>query len=83
MIDLEAETYVAGHNDPLKKADLQALLTSIEERQAKVKALIDEGKTLDEIKTAFGVEEPPAQPGRPRRPGFIEVIYLDIKENRK
>jgi len=83
MIDLNAETYIGGHSDPLKKADLLALLTSIEEKQAKVKALMDEGKTLEEIKKAFGIEEPPAQPGRPRRPGFIEVIYLDIKENRR
>jgi glyoxylase-like metal-dependent hydrolase (beta-lactamase superfamily II) len=82
MIALDAETYIAGHSEPLAKTDLQALLASIEDHQAKVKAMIDAGKSLEDIKKAFGIEEPPAQPGRPRRPGFIEVIYLDLTEKK-
>jgi len=82
MIALEAETYIGGHSDPLTKADLQALQTSIEERQAKVKALMDEGKTLEEIKKAFGIEDLQGQTAR-RWLSFIEVIYLDIKEDRR
>ena len=82
MIDLDAETYIGGHSDPLTKSDLQALLTSIEDKQAKVKALMDEGKTLEEIKKAFGIEEPQGQTAR-RWLSFVEVIYLDLKEKRR
>jgi len=81
ILALDADTYISGHNDPLTKADVRGLLTSIEEKQAKVKALIQEGKSLDEIKTAFGLTEAPGQTGQ-RRPGFIEVIYLELTEKK-
>ena len=52
-------------------------MTSIEEKQAKVKALVQQGKSLDEIKTAFGVAGAPGQPA-PRFPSFLEVIYQEL-----
>jgi hypothetical protein len=57
------------------------LLTSVEEKQAKVKALIQQGKSLDEVKSAFGVAEAPTQGAR-RWPSLVETIYLDITERR-
>jgi glyoxylase-like metal-dependent hydrolase (beta-lactamase superfamily II) len=81
ILALDADTYVSGHSDPLTKADIQGLLTSIEEKQAKVKALIQQGKSLDEVKSAFGVAEVPAQGAR-RWPSLVETIYLDITERR-
>ncbi len=77
ILALDAETFISGHNDPLTKADIQGLLASIEEKQAKVKALIQQGKSLDEIKTAFGVAEAPGQATR-RWPSFVETLYLDL-----
>ena len=79
ILALDADTYISGHNDPLTKVDIQGLVTSIEEKQAKVKALIREGKSLEEIKTAFGIAEAPAQAAR-RRPSFVETIYLDLSQ---
>jgi cyclase len=79
ILALDADTYISGHNDPLTKADIQGLVTSIEEKQAKVKALIREGKTLEEVKRAFGITEVPAQAAR-RRPSFVETIYLDLTQ---
>jgi glyoxylase-like metal-dependent hydrolase (beta-lactamase superfamily II) len=81
ILALDVDTYVSGHSDPLTKADIQGLLTSIEEKQAKVKALIQQGKSLDEVKSAFGVAEVPAQGAR-RWPSLVETIYLDITERR-
>jgi len=78
ILALDADTFISGHNDPLTKADIRGLLTSIEEKQAKVKALIQQGKSLDEIKTAFGLTEA-ADPSARRRPGLVEIIYLDLK----
>jgi len=79
ILALNADTYISGHNGPLTKADIQGLVTSIEEKQAKVKALIQEGKSLEEIKAAFGIAEVPAQAAR-RRPSFVETIYLDLTQ---
>lgn len=77
ILALDAETFISGHNDPLTKADIQGLLTSIEEKQAKVKALIQQGKSLDEVKRAFGLTETPGQAAR-RWPSFVETLYLDL-----
>ncbi|MGC9973328.1 MAG: MBL fold metallo-hydrolase [Bryobacteraceae bacterium] len=79
ILALDADTFISGHSDPLTKADIQALLASIQEKQAKVKALVQQGKSLDEVKAAFGIAEAPGQPGR-RWPSFVEVIYLDLTE---
>jgi cyclase len=76
MIDLPADKYLSGHADPLTKDDLRALLKSMEEKLAKVKGLVGQGKTLDEVKTAMG-----AQAGS-RWPSLVEVMYLDLTEKR-
>jgi cyclase len=64
MIGLNAETYVTGHGDLLTKADLQRKFDATTARRARVAAMIKEGKSLDEIKTA--VPDAPA-PGAPAR----------------
>jgi cyclase len=81
ILALDADTFVSGHNDPLTKADIRGLLTSIEEKQAKVKALIQQGKSLEEIRSAFGIAEAPAQGAR-RWPSLVETIYLDLTERK-
>ena len=79
ILELDAETFISGHNDPLTKKDIQGLLSSIEDKQAKIKDMIKEGKTLDEIKKAFGLE---SVPGGRRWPSLVEVIYLDLTEKK-
>ena len=81
ILALDADTFISGHSDPLTKADIQGLLASIEEKQAKVKALIQQGKSLDEIKSAFGIAVAPAPGGR-RWPSLVETIYLDLAEKK-
>jgi cyclase len=68
MIGLNAETYVTGHGDLLTKADLQRKLDATTARRAKVAAMIKEGKSLDEIKTAL--PDAPA-PGAVARGGAV------------
>ncbi|MEO8070240.1 MAG: MBL fold metallo-hydrolase [Acidobacteriota bacterium] len=53
MALLDADTYVTGHGTLLTKADLQARAKRIEDRRAKIEAMVKQGKTLDEIKTAL------------------------------
>jgi cyclase len=73
LLALDADMYLAGHTEPMSKADIQTAMASIQDKQAKIKALIDQGKSLDEIKTATGV---PA--GAARFPSLTEVIYMDL-----
>jgi len=83
LIALDAETYIAGHDEPLKKADLKRLQTEMEEKLAKVKALVAEGKSLADVKAALGVVDPPAKAGGPRFPSLAEVIYRELTEEKK
>jgi hypothetical protein len=80
MVALKADTYIAGHNDPLTSRDLQALATSIEEKQSRVKAMIADGKSLDDIRKEFGIA--PATPGRSGFRSLVEVIYLELTEKK-
>ena len=77
MIALDADTFISGHADPLTKEDIRAALNSIEETQAKIKAMIGQGKSASEIKSAFGIAETTAQAGQ-GRPSFVEIVYQDL-----
>jgi cyclase len=81
LLALDANTFISGHNDPLTKADIQGLLAAIEEKQAKVKALIQQGKSLEEIKRDFGIADT-SGPGGRRWPSLVETIYLDLTEKK-
>ena len=60
------------------KADIQARLTRAEEKRAKIKELVAQGKTLDEIRSAVG-DPPPPPPGRgPNFATFTEVVYKEL-----
>jgi glyoxylase-like metal-dependent hydrolase (beta-lactamase superfamily II) len=76
------ETFLSGHADPLRRADVEALRASMAEKQAKVKALIAEGKGLEDIKSAFGIEDRPAGPGGRRWLSLVETIYLELTEKK-
>jgi glyoxylase-like metal-dependent hydrolase (beta-lactamase superfamily II) len=80
LLELKADRYVPGHGDVVLKSDIATLMKNIEEKQARIKALIQEGKSLDEVKKSFGIEERPAAPGACRFMSLVEVIYLDLKE---
>jgi cyclase len=76
----EVETFLSGHAGPASRADVKGLIESIEAKQAKVKALVAEGKSLDDVKKAFEIADPAA--GRARFPGLVEVIYTELTEKR-
>lgn len=82
LVALDADVYIAGHNDPLSKSDLETLRKGLEEKAAKVKEMIAAGKSLDEIKTAFGIAAAAgAQTGR-RFPNIVEIIYQELTEKK-
>jgi hypothetical protein len=42
-------------------------------------ALLAAGKSLDDVRKAFGIEDSPDAPGGRRRwPGFVETAYIEL-----
>ncbi|MFO7732977.1 MAG: MBL fold metallo-hydrolase [Candidatus Aminicenantes bacterium] len=82
LLELEprVETFLSGHADPLGRTDVEALIASMEEKQATVKTMIAEGKSLDEIKKVFGIEDRPAAAGGRRWLSLVETIFLELTE---
>lgn len=79
MIALNADTYVTGHGDVVTKADLQKKLAAVEERRAKIKGMLAQGKSLDEMKQAFGETTTPGAPPA-RFPSFTETQYQELSK---
>ena len=80
VLQLDAEVFLSGHAEKAARADIKALIKSIEDKQAQIEAMIAEAKSLDEIKKFYKVEDRPASPGRPQFLSLAEVIYLEFME---
>ena len=78
IVALDADTFIPGHGSPETKADVQQYLAHAEAKRAKVKDLVAQGKSLDEIRNAVG-DPPPAQGGNgPVFATFTEVVYREL-----
>ena len=83
MVALDADTYLTGHGDMMTKADVQKKLDFIQEKYNKIKTMVTQGKSLDEIKTSFGESTAPAPPnanGTPAAATLTEVIYGEVSK---
>jgi cyclase len=77
LLSLDADLYLSGHADGVDKKAVAGLAAKIEDKQAKVKALVDQGKTLAEVKAALGETGEPAA-GAGRWPSLVETIYQEL-----
>ncbi len=82
VLELDAEVFLSGHAPKGTRSDIEAEIKLLEDEQAKIKALVDQGKTFEEIKAIYKIEDRPAQPGRPRFLSLPEVIYLELTEKK-
>jgi len=73
MAALDSDRFVPGHGDVQTKAAIQKGLADAEAKRAKIKELVAQGKSLDEIRAAVG--DPPA---RGRIITFTEVVYREL-----
>jgi glyoxylase-like metal-dependent hydrolase (beta-lactamase superfamily II) len=75
---LNADQFVPGHGNVMTKADIQKRETDAAAKRAKIVALVAQGKSLDEIKTAVG--DAPAAPGGrgPAFASFTDVVYREL-----
>jgi cyclase len=82
MVALNADTYVSGHGNLFTKNNVRTKLAFIQDKWDKMKVMIAQGKSLDEIKTVLG--ESTEAPKR-NAPGTLppptvttEVIYNEM-----
>lgn len=78
VVALDADQYVPGHGDVMTKSAVQKRVSDAEAKRAKIKELVGQGKSLDEIRSAVG-DPPPAQSGRgPGFATFTQVVYEEL-----
>lgn len=80
LLELDADLFLSGHAEGVDKPAIEALVASIEEKQAQVKALVDQGKTLDEVTAALAPADQPVRPAGRRWPTLVETIYRELAE---
>jgi len=78
----EIRTFIPGHADPIDREELRTIVRSIEETQAKVMGMVDEGKTLADVKKAFHVFDPPKGDGNWVWPSLAMTSFRELTERR-
>ncbi|MFJ2709338.1 MBL fold metallo-hydrolase [Pseudomonas sp. NPDC087346] len=78
LIALNAQVYVSGHGQPLKRADLQERLQIAMSRRAEIEQLVAQHKTLDEVKAALN--DPPPRGLAKMFPTFTETTYQELTQ---
>jgi cyclase len=81
MLVLDADTYVSGHGDLFTKNDVRTKLAFIQDKWDKMKAMVAQGESLDEIKTTLAESTAPAQrnaQGNLPPPTTTEIIYSEM-----
>ena len=73
MLALDADTYVPGHGPIETKAMLQARLRDVEERRQQIKVMVNENKSLAEVKQAL-----PEVAFEMPFLSFVETTYLEL-----
>jgi len=79
IVALNADTYVPGHGGTQTKAELQQRVANTAARREKIKELVAQGRSLQEIKKELGEPAPPAG-GGPGFPTFTDVVYKELSK---
>ena len=76
VVQLDANTFVLGHAPPETKAQVEAGLKSAQDKRARIAALVKDGKSLNDVKQAFGEGQPGAN--APQFPTYTETTYEEL-----
>ncbi len=77
IVKLDANTFIPGHGQPETQADVKKYLAHAEAKRDKIKQLVAQGKSLEQVKEAVGDSPQPAGAG-PAFPTFTEVVYREL-----
>ena len=83
IVALNADQFVPGHGMVQTKSDIQGRLDNTIAKRAKIKDLVAQGKSLEEVRAAVG-DPPPAAPGGrgPNFPTFTTVVYNELSKKK-
>jgi glyoxylase-like metal-dependent hydrolase (beta-lactamase superfamily II) len=82
LIALDADTYVVGHGDLMTKDDVKKKLVLIQGKWDKIKTLVAQGKSLNDVKTALGESTAAPAPGATSFASLTEVIYNEVSKKK-
>ena len=82
IVALNADTYIPGHGGSQTTAELQQRMTNTAARREKIKELVAEHKSLEEIKKELGEPLAPPAGAGPGFPAFTEVVYKELSKSR-
>jgi cyclase len=81
IVALNADTYIPGHGGPQTKTELQQRTTNTAARREKIKQLVAQHKSLEEIKKELGEPTAPPAGGGPGFPTFTDVVYKELSKS--
>jgi cyclase len=79
MLALKADIYVTGHGDTFTKDDVKEKLVLVQAKWDKIQAMVMQGKSLDDVKTALG--ESTAPPKRNAQGNLPPLTTTEIMYN--
>ena len=83
ILALDADTFVTGHGELMTKDDVKKKLALLQGQYDKVKAMVADGKSLNDVKTAMGESTAPPVPnaqGNMPAPTLTELMYNELKK---
>lgn len=81
IVALNADTFVPGHGGTQTKSELQQRVANTAARRAKIKALVAQGKSLQDIKKELGEPLTPPAGANPAFLSFTEVVYKELSKS--
>ena len=81
ILETDAVTFVPGHGGVQAKTDLQKRVADEAARRNQIKALVAQGKSLDDVRQALGESAPAARGGAGGGPNFTDftgVVYAEL-----
>jgi len=81
MLKLDADTFVNGHGDVERKADVRQKLAQFQQQYEDIKAMIAQGKSLDEVEEAMAVNIVAPLAKGLKMPSFASVVYHQFTTN--
>jgi len=78
ILNLDVEIFVHGHDDIVGRKEIEQYIKDMEERQLKIKELIQQKKSVADIKKVLYPSGEPASKGKGPRITLVEIIYNEI-----
>jgi cyclase len=80
MLKLDADTFITGHGDVQTKAEVQQKLAQFQKQHEEIKAMVAQGKSLEEVEQAMAVNTTAPLARGLRFPSFASVDYHQLTE---